>query len=63
MNWDTYLIAQALGVAGFSTLCNAAHTAWIWRDLPLALVLPTLGDGLLTRVEAVASRALITGAS
>lgn len=31
MNWKTYLIAQALGVAAFNTLCNAAYTAWLWR--------------------------------
>lgn len=31
MKWKTYLIAQALGVAAFNTLCNAAYTAWLWR--------------------------------
>ncbi len=31
MTWKTYLIAQALGVAAFNTLCNAAYTAWLWR--------------------------------
>lgn len=136
MNWKTYLIAQALGVAAFNTLCNAAYTAWIWRDqpvlslerigsdlattpiwigllsvllgtpfirkaladgrmiaeaklrphplatllprnllvravgiaalcgillaLPLALILPQLGDGLLTQVDAIGSKAIIT---
>ncbi|MBT9292504.1 hypothetical protein [Prosthecodimorpha staleyi] len=136
MNWKTYLIAQAFGVAAFNTLCNAAYTAWIWRDepvlsldrigsdlamtpvwigllsvllgtpfirkaladgrmigearqrphplaillprnlliravgiaalcgmllaLPLALILPQLGDGLLTQVEAIGSKAIIT---
>ena len=25
MNWKTYLIAQALSVAAFNTLCNSAY--------------------------------------
>lgn len=31
MNWTTFLMAQAFGVAAFNTLCNAAYTAWLWR--------------------------------
>lgn len=136
MNWKTYLIAQALGVAVFNTLCNVAYTAALWLGepvlrldrigadlamtpiwigllsvllgtpsirkaladgrmiraaklvahplttrlprnllvraaaaaalcagvlaLPLALVLPILGDGLLTPGEAIASKAVMT---
>ncbi|MCA0278677.1 MAG: hypothetical protein LCH86_22005 [Proteobacteria bacterium] len=136
MTWKTYLIAQALGVAAFNALCNAAYTAYLWRAepvlpldligadlamtpiwigllsvllgtpfirkaladgrmmrdaglrapplatllprnlvvraiaaaslcaamfaLPLALVLPWLGDGLLTQVTAIGSKVIIT---
>lgn len=45
MNWTTYLIVQALGVAGFNTLCNASYTAWIWRDEPV-LSLERIGSDL-----------------
>lgn len=138
MNWKTFLIAQALGVAVFNTLCNAAYTAWLWHGesvlsldrigadlamtpiwigplsvllgtlsirkaladgrmireaklrahplaillprhllvravavaalcaailaLPLSLVLPLLGDGLLTPSTAIGSKAIITAA-
>ncbi|CAH1689167.1 conserved membrane hypothetical protein [Hyphomicrobiales bacterium] len=136
MNWKTYLIAQALGVAAFNTLCNAAYTVYLWRGeavlsldrigadlamtpiwigllsvllgtpftrkaladgrmireaklrahplairlprnlavraiafaalcarilaIPLALVLPMLGDGLLTPGAAIGSKAILT---
>lgn len=35
MNWKTYLIAQALGVATFNALCNATYTAHLWRAAPV----------------------------
>jgi hypothetical protein len=45
MTWKTYLIAQALGVAAFNTLCNAAYTAWLWRGEPV-LSLDRIGADL-----------------
>lgn len=32
MTWKTYLITQALGVAAFNGVCNAAYTWFLWRD-------------------------------
>lgn len=45
MNWKTYLVAQALGVAAFNTLCNAAYTAFLWRSQPV-LSLDRIGADL-----------------
>ena len=45
MHWKTYLIAQALGVAAFNTLCNAAYTAFLWRSEPV-LSLDRIGADL-----------------
>lgn len=45
MNWKTFLIAQAPGVAAFNTLCNAAYAAWLWRGEPV-LSLDRIGADL-----------------
>lgn len=45
MNWNTWLIAQALGVAAFNTLCNAVYTAILWRGAPV-LSLDRIGTDL-----------------
>lgn len=45
MTWKTYLMAQALGVAAFNTLCNAAYTYWLWRGEPV-LSLDQIGADL-----------------
>lgn len=45
MSWKTYLVAQALGVAAFNTLCNAAYTAFLWRSEPV-LSLDRIGADL-----------------
>lgn len=45
MNWKTFLMAQAFGVAAFNTLCNAAYTAFLWRSEPV-LSLDRIGADL-----------------
>lgn len=45
MKWKTWLIAQALGVAAFNTLCNMAYTALLWSSEPV-LSLDRIGADL-----------------
>lgn len=60
MNWKTYLVAQALGVAAFNTLCNAAYTAFLWRSEPV-LSLDRIGADLAMTPIWIGSLSVLLG--